>query len=1351
MSARGAIGGVARPLSSVTDRDRGRRPMLVWAVALCGIALLCTLETADAVGGLRSHFRRQAGTSKAVQLLTSTIPSTYPSAATTPSKPEPKRVKCYYFDRRPARTYCHILGLTGPIDAQQAEGECRAISMDMLSMNTTTDDRLCVLMNLFGLEEHKLWLADVFDQLQPQPHSWEKCKVEVLNASSTKAPSNPSNCTICNIAVVCDAGFYHSNGPNCVTVEEGSSQVEYCYHNDRIRAAESTSRCLEHAARPLDVWELNGTLLEYVKPLVRTDLEFWVDLREEDVRNLSGVIAFDTRNIDWNTSCVTVWFGRDVPWFFKRNCSDFFPIVCEDTVKKQLTSIKNYGFPDCLYHRSHSWMFDYCIPEGHTYDKGTGSEFCNNHSMSLLRGSTLDELFYVYTHVHGRPRQSYDRFLIWDARYSGAWSQASNTCLATLLVETPPGKHPRSCSQKLGYICKQIKKSPQDPYCENINRSSVDRPDTCLSQSYWTYEDSIQFCAGLGMRLLPDGKDVWEYEAYLERYEDMTQGGLYWLGPELGERCVATQNPSPVRMTGKDCSELLRVVCLSSNGSTFPTSGPGTKSSLLMSTNTMAPPYNTIFTSATPMLEDTDLETRETPSKLPGPLTFPTAAGPSGGDASLPSALPETRTILFTPLTDTDHSQHDEVDPQKTSTTPDSSSTGRSTSVPELACAPIGEWHRTAAGSVASIPCLGSNRKVMTRKCSKEGQWSQTVNDSLCFSEGYPESVEKTKSMNVSKVIEGFEELKKRVEQPADVKGLPYALQYALDNFDMVAMNTSEDERAAVTLHLTTTIVDLASVAMDNPRVWRAIPQDDKLRTAANLATKVESFVIKMIQYQPSKPDGLTVGSGKLIMTVKPVTEKSLNTGATFGNASATGAKFPPNFLPKGTKNATVIFSENSLVKDIFSCSAGSSRQASANSRIPATSFLTASAVVNGQRTANIEGDVTLSFDYECIGGIVEPSCSFIADSGDNWSGKGCELVEVTENKIVCSCNHLTVFAVLMSPRSISDAHIAPLEWITKIGCGISIVCLIACIIIFSVYRQLRGIRNTIHRNLCLSLLIAEILLLAGMERKSQNRASCMAVAFLLHFFFLAAFGWMALEGCHIIVLLWKVFNQKRTYYERYYFAGYGIPLIIAGITMACRHQYYAPGKNATNTTPTMMPEDNTDRIEFCWLPAEKGVRYSFIGPVAAVIVLNVGALCLVLWKMSHVRLVVEKSTAEKVQNWVRGTFILLPILGVTWLFGFLMLGNENLHTVGAYLFTIFNSLQGLGIFICHVFMSKKTREAIFRSVVSTGSFVKGSMSSRPSGSGSSSTKTTCRSTLKARRARASTGGPEPASGTTCG
>jgi hypothetical protein len=49
----------------------------------------------------------------------------------------------------------------------------------------------------------------------------------------------------------------------------------------------------------------------------------------------------------------------------------------------------------------------------------------------------------------------------------------------------------------------------------------------------------------------------------------------------------------------------------------------------------------------------------------------------------------------------------------------------------------------------------------------------------------------------------------------------------------------------------------------------------------------------------------------------------------------------------------------------------------------------------------------------------------------------------------------------------------------------------------------------------------------------------------------------------------------------------------------------------------------------------------------------------------------------------VKASVILLPLLGLTWVFG-LFAVNEN-TVVFAWLFTIFNSLQGVFIFILHV------------------------------------------------------------------
>lgn len=61
-----------------------------------------------------------------------------------------------------------------------------------------------------------------------------------------------------------------------------------------------------------------------------------------------------------------------------------------------------------------------------------------------------------------------------------------------------------------------------------------------------------------------------------------------------------------------------------------------------------------------------------------------------------------------------------------------------------------------------------------------------------------------------------------------------------------------------------------------------------------------------------------------------------------------------------------------------------------------------------------------------------------------------------------------------------------------------------------------------IHRNLCINLLIAEILLLAGIDATS-NRDVCLSIGVFLHLFFLCAFSWMFIEGLYMYFLITKV------------------------------------------------------------------------------------------------------------------------------------------------------------------------------------------------------------------------------------
>ena len=56
--------------------------------------------------------------------------------------------------------------------------------------------------------------------------------------------------------------------------------------------------------------------------------------------------------------------------------------------------------------------------------------------------------------------------------------------------------------------------------------------------------------------------------------------------------------------------------------------------------------------------------------------------------------------------------------------------------------------------------------------------------------------------------------------------------------------------------------------------------------------------------------------------------------------------------------------------------------------------------------------------------------------------------------------------------------------------------------------------------------------------------------------------------------------------------------------------------------------------------------------------------------------------------RWLKGAFVLVVLLGLTWLFGLFYIDSRSVFI--AYIFTALNSLQGLFIFVFHCLMSDK-------------------------------------------------------------
>ncbi|KAM9492129.1 adhesion G protein-coupled receptor E5-like isoform 3-T3 [Salvelinus alpinus] len=294
-----------------------------------------------------------------------------------------------------------------------------------------------------------------------------------------------------------------------------------------------------------------------------------------------------------------------------------------------------------------------------------------------------------------------------------------------------------------------------------------------------------------------------------------------------------------------------------------------------------------------------------------------------------------------------------------------------------------------------------------------------------------------------------------------------------------------------------------------------------------------------------------------------------------------------------------------------------------------------------------------------------------VQEEGGAWSRRGCTKVTSNATHTVCSCSHLSSFAVLMALYPVE--HTFELRLLTWLGLSVSVVCLLLCILTFWLCRSIQGTRTTIHLHLCVCLFIADLVFLSGISH-TQSKGGCRVVAGLLHLFFLGSFSWMLLEGVQLYLMVVLVFNITiRPLYL--YAVGYGLPLVVVIISAIT----YPDGYGTT---------------QHCWLSLERGFIWSFFGPVCTIIILNVFFFIITVWRLAQKfsSLNPDLSNLRKIKVFTVTAVAQLCVLGTMWIFGVFQFQEEG-TVVMTYLFTILNSLQGALLFIMHCLLNKTVRE----------------------------------------------------------
>ncbi|NXR77612.1 AGRL3 protein, partial [Pycnonotus jocosus] len=603
-------------------------------------------------------------------------------------------------------------------------------------------------------------------------------------------------------------------------------------------------------------------------------------------------------------------------------------------------------------------------------------------------------------------------------------------------------------------------------------------------------------------------------------------------------------------------------------------------------------------------------------------------------------------------------------------------------------------WSRTRQGQVAKQPCPLGSIGVATFRClAPDGVWEPQGPDlSNCSSPWINHITQKMRSGEMAANI--ARELAEHTRSHLYAGDIAYsvsAMVQLVNLLDVQLRNLTPGGKDSAARSLNKAMVETVNNLLQPQALnaWRDLNASEQQRAATKLLDTVEDSAFVLAD-NLLKTDIVRENTDNIQLEVARLSTdgnlEDLKFPQNMGHGSA--IQLSANTLKQNGRNgeirvAFVLYNNlgTYLSTENASMKLGTEAMSTNHSVIVNSPVITAA--INKEFSNKVYLADPVVFTVKHIKQSEEnfnPNCSFWSYTKRTmtgyWSTQGCRLLTTNKTHTTCSCNHLTNFAVLMAHVEVkhSDAvHDLLLDFITWVGILLSLVCLLICIFTFCFFRGLQSDRNTIHKNLCISLFVAELLFLIGINRTDQPIA-CAVFAALLHFFFLAAFTWMFLEGVQLYIMLVEVFESEHSRRKYFYLVGYGMPALIVAVSAAVDYRSYG-----------------TDKV--CWLRLDTYFIWSFIGPATLIIMLNVIFLGIALYKMFHHTAILkpESGCLDNIKSWVIGAIALLCLLGLTWAFG-LMYINES-TVIMAYLFTIFNSLQGMFIFIFHCVLQKKVRK----------------------------------------------------------
>ncbi|XP_021350239.1 brain-specific angiogenesis inhibitor 1-like [Mizuhopecten yessoensis] len=590
-------------------------------------------------------------------------------------------------------------------------------------------------------------------------------------------------------------------------------------------------------------------------------------------------------------------------------------------------------------------------------------------------------------------------------------------------------------------------------------------------------------------------------------------------------------------------------------------------------------------------------------------------------------------------------------------------------------------WEETPASYTLKKTCPAPNIGIATRRCEADGNWGIT-NMIKCVRKELEEATEKLEDIKGRSEEEKKEVIKVVLDSIKNVATAEGTSSKSISSGNlkktttvlntMINLSSSNTSKILVDENVQENFVGIIDdmLSEKNEDAWTQVNDEDSGNSITSSPSGAGSLLATVEKF------GAAVA--KNIDTGKPINLVKSNIVIKIERTEKPKIAFKPNNTSSGIElNLTSNSFGNVTFTAAFYKTMGTLLQ-NKNSSDGVHHFTSEvlSLSLLGANTSNLTTPVILTFNTDTLArnnnltDNTRKKCVFWNET-QGWLSQGCSWVNSS-----CQCTHLTNFAVLISPIEVTDSYV--LRIISFVGCILSVLSTVTTMVVYlKLWRFLKSDRNRLLLNLCAALTIAYVLFLAGID-KTQDNTLCTVIAALLHYFFLSTFCLMLAEGIQLLISVTFVY-QAVSKLRWLLLLGWGVPLVVVGVTVGIQYNNKYHSK------------------DYCWLTLSNGVLYSFVGPAVGIILVNIIVIFCVMKALFSSQFIATKTEKQKIVTGIRSLTVLLPVLGVTWIFGVISVNDDLI--VFQYLFAVTNSLQGFFIFLFYCIFNVPVRRALEKKI----------------------------------------------------